>query len=393
MGDWVGCIVCFCIGLITFSYIGFINHSELPKKIERSQLWAEPSAGARWVEGKCIIHEAGISDRGGCWRQGADSTVFAKGVPFSECPGLHWCADEGGMCDCDGDVLYSGAILHQNLPVEKMAEKKLKEMLPRAKMPEPGNGNTVHSKAGTPVKCAHGEGEAFHQDPWPGRQKACFCTPRKLVTLLQHKGPIHPLDKYCPAVANSAFQREAGQSITSRRLQGQLSNLTELWEYPEGHCRGRGRGGNIFLSDAYLDKDYQVRLNWALVEVQDTSATGGNASKLRCAYTYGAPDVSREDNQDTYMAIYKKWKSYNGSSAPCYIRKGGVCGDSSCAVALNNPLDLPKDHPSFGLVKPVLFMFLGTLPFQLGLGIACYFCFKRLRRTGYSVPSCGFESD
>jgi len=285
---------------------------------------------------------------------------------------LHWCADEGGACSCVGDVLYSVAIFHSNLPVDNVVEWDLKKTVAQSKIPQSGNGNTVHSD-GKGVKCAHGVGEAFSQDPQPFMAKACFCTPKRIVTLLQQKGPIHPEGQYCPAVANSAFHEESRHGVTSRRLQGTLpqevrsiSNLTELWEYSEGHCHKDSSERGFF------DQDYQVRLNWALVEVKEGSATVGGVFKLRCAYTYGAPDVSREDRKDNDLDIYKKWKSASGSTMPCYIRKGGVCGDSSCAVALKNPLELPKDHRDFGLAGPVLFISLGLLIPAACICFACY---------------------
>lgn len=310
------CLLCCFISIFIAGLIGLQNYRNLPGEIEIAKLWASPQNGASWVETTCTVHSAGISNQGGCWepapKQGLNLMLQLNRDPllpdkFSVCPGIHWCADEGGSCDTchGGDILYSEFLFHGNQPVDHTIGETgdaLRETLLKYKVPT-GAGVTVHG-ANQPVQCAHGDGMPFTEDPAPGKSKACFCTPQNVVDLLREKGPIEPSGQNCAGLANQAFLSEANHRRLREVVSLQALNSTsQQWMYPEGYCRSEDYS-NILMIDAYaLNQDYKVYLNWALVE-----AEAGNSSKpsLRCAYEYGAPFASREDN-DVVKDIYQAW--------------------------------------------------------------------------------------
>lgn len=411
--DLIGLLYCFA-SLFVFGYIGWQNFSQMPEKTAAAKKWASPENGAVWAQGKCTVHSTGITDQGGCWHPGPKQEVQwwnwgqinrdpELPAHWSVCPGLHWCADEGGTCnDCvGGEVTYAASLFHGNYPYEVeghggadwsgevVNEAVVRETLLNAKTPTSDNV-TVRNVAG-PLQCGHGDTMPFKVDPAPGRKKFCYCTPKGIVDLVKQKGPIHPSGQFCPALTNHAFLSEA-KSIKRRRLRdfvspkGLLKSTTQKWEFPEGYCRPENTA-NSFLNDLYLwNQEYNVYLNWALVEVSVPGSQATSTPKLRCAYEYGAPFVSREDT-DEIKKIYKTWNSsVNMGQVDCYVRQGGACGMSSCAVAMKPPSELAENPPDFGPVTPVLFMLLGCCPYILCFVVICVLVVNGKKPDGAVAP-------
>eukprot|EP00931_Biecheleriopsis_adriatica_P087941 TRINITY_DN62342_c0_g1_i1.p1 TRINITY_DN62342_c0_g1~~TRINITY_DN62342_c0_g1_i1.p1 ORF type:complete len:430 (-),score=61.32 TRINITY_DN62342_c0_g1_i1:72-1361(-) len=401
------CILCCALSIFICGYIAWQNYANLPGQVQASKLWAHPQNGAEWVEGTCKVLRTGIASQGGCWEPAPKQQMNIwqtelnrdPDLPaeFSVCPGLHWCADEGGTCEkCEGgDVLYAGTLFHGNMPIDHTAAgESVRETLLQAKHPT-GKGTMLHNVNG-PVQCSHGDGAQFPEDPMPGQRKSCFCTPKEVVDLVKEKGPIHPdgeSGQTCQGIANQAFTSET----KSRRLremisQEALNTTSQLWMYPEGYCRPEDVS-NILVSDMYsFNTGYWVYLNWALVEVKNPGEP--EQPKLRCASEFGAPFASREDN-DWVKEIYKKYRSYADSETtiPCYIRKGGMCGDSSCAVALTNPSELYEKPPPFGPILPVVLMILGCCPFCLLCAFCAAVATSRIDQQNESSQLLGQQSD
>lgn len=333
-------------------YFGAVRVMDWPRQREEAKVWAAPGKGgspAIWDLRKCKVLGVGIASRGGCWRQAPESNFWYTPEPayFSECPGLRWCADEGSTCYCpDGDVLFAATQHNGNLPVGDLT-------------------NVAHLGAG-PVKCLAAPGSSFTKDPLPGERKSCFCTPKRLKDqLLKYSDPVEPADGACRERADRAFQLEAAAPVAARRklaaagdrgsaagglravglhvgdlaaspVLDSFGGTEQKWMLPDGRC-----SSNSF--DMY-ESDYPVFLPWALVEEQPTpiesGAPSGNASaaqepRLRCAFSYGADAASREE-LDGAKLLYKKWSKQESETVPCYVRLGGECGDSGCAVALED---------------------------------------------------------
>jgi len=111
------------------------------------------------------------------------------------------------------------------------------------------------------------------------------------------------------------------------------------------------------------------------VEVRQS---GSLVAKLRCAYTYGAPLASYEDKYYRFKGIYDDWNSKIGHDVRCYVRKGGVVGESQCAIALNNPAHMQDDAGTSGPMHPKVWglVFYGS---SISIGFFCmcipaFFC-------------------
>lgn len=370
-------VLCCLIALLTFGYIGILSVRSYAASVSDADFWGSPPFGVEWVAGSCKVHDTGISNRGGCWEKspGSGQLSWSDAVTggFSECPGWQWCADEGGSCDdCDGgDVMYSGALFANTLPLNLLSSNLNVALFDDMTLADaavnhvPSDSSTfqILKNVDGPVECTHGAGKPFQTDPWPGQTKACFCLPRRLKDVVTITGPIDPnpkdgLKDGCMGKANSAYVSEASLTAHRRLFESKAApeNVTAngLWALTSGHCR---RG---VLADTYMyDYNYHVYLNWALVEVQeDSPGQNSLASKLRCAYTYGAPMASYEDKFYRYSGIYHDWKSKIGQVVPCHVRKGGIIGESQCAVALKDPAKMQEDAGTSGPWYPTWWGFL-----------------------------------
>mmetsp|Transcript_126070 Transcript_126070/g.315013 ORF Transcript_126070/g.315013 Transcript_126070/m.315013 type:complete len:407 (-) Transcript_126070:90-1310(-) len=366
-------LACCCISLLIFGVIGLTATIAWSGQQGEAQAWGVPNA---WKTQQCKVHSVGVSRRGGCWMSSPHHAWGADPDPsfFSECPGWHWCANEGQTCeDCNGgDVLFAAASFAGTVPV--------------------GNQSAVLQKVDGPVVCS---ADTFGSDPMPQHTKFCFCKPASITELLHAKGPLEPEGTNCTSLANDAFDLEARGIKQSRRLglstsdQQLGSGVTiavppeslmreatgaspsnaavtlaqQKWQLPDGHCNYR-----FWMQ---FNGEYQVYLPWALVEVQDEGS-----SKLRCAYSYGAEVASREE-WDQAHKFYKAWKAKESSDMACYVREHGVCGLTGCAVALERPVDMGSQDITSRQFRNGLYYAFCIL---FALSPLMFLCYIQLRR-------------
>jgi len=367
---------CFCdvlciVSMVTLGVGGLVQILDWPNQRNRAQIWAHPEDAdlrVRWQPRQCKVLQAGIAKRGGCWRSSPDehswwrwSTLPSDPPYFSECGGVHWCANEGGECDCPGgNVRYGEADQDGTVPARK--------------------GIHANNISGS-VSCSHGPGLPFALDPAPHQPKYCFCTPATtlrwreiyesnqfgdqfIASLGQLEKDPASEDAVCQAIQKQAFQKEAvatwkkgakpklrhyNETVYARRLamddreatetgqEGRIhipsevlaANKEEKWELPKGHCKS---GFNSAFD--FLDQDYQVFLPWALVamDVQDMGRP-----KLRCASESGSEVASLEEPKKA-LAMYRRWKAMINKTVDCAERVGGESGSTGCVVALSEDI-------------------------------------------------------
>ncbi|CAE8639143.1 unnamed protein product, partial [Polarella glacialis] len=153
------------------------------------------------------------------------------------------------------------------------------------------------------------------KDPMPGASKMCFCTSGSTLSLInQKKGPIQPTRIDCAQLGDTAFDMEgAGAGRGQRRLlegdnieNNSSNNNSEMlrvnlsshfmgkWQIEDGSCGPPTDSWFVSIVDSYRPAQ-NVYLPWALVVVE----AAGEVPQLRCAYSYGAAQASREEASKT----------------------------------------------------------------------------------------------
>lgn len=263
------CEASCCCGLglcLLFLVCGFSDawhhlFNLLPPRSTHALWWSNSSA---WTVAQCKVLNAGVAYRGGCERAdlqqpGQQSVAPLDPREWRECPGISWCADEGGNCSCSGMVSFAAA---------KYATTEADPI------------HHTSSLASGSVRCALTDaGGPFDHDPALGQPKSCFCMPNDVLESIAGR----PVQKQiCSTLANNEYQM----------VDGEASSLLEL--------QGVDESGNVC---------YLLYLPWALVEIDGV---------LRCAYEFGVPDASVEDSFTAQFV--GEWMRHRGNAQQCWLR-------------------------------------------------------------------------
>ena len=151
------------------------------------------------------------------------------------CPGTYWCATDGDMCDCRGEITFAPELFNGEVYTIPEAERGYKVV---------SNGQW---RCGTDQS-----GQPYQVDPAQWRDKHCWCTPQGILDVVKQHEPPYLQKKECSEMVLTDFN-----SATQRRLT---------------------------VSDKYRFR----YAPWALVVVSSNQGFDGfpafDPSQLRCAY-------------------------------------------------------------------------------------------------------------
>jgi len=300
--------------------------------VQQAEAWEVQTA---WRQTKCKVLAAGVScdDTGlivpdSLGRVSSTCAGYKAGampnqsVPvflteqIAVCPGTYWCAKEGDMCNCKGEITYSRELFDGHVYTVPEAERAYKVM---------SNGMW---KCGTDQS-----GVQYKVDPAPWHVKHCFCTPDGIQELLRPYGAEHLHKKECSENVNFDFEskgrrlKEATHRARSL-LQRARARLHELWEPRQL---------------ASIARRTYCYTPWALVTVEDEDPFHLRTKYIRCAYEYGVPQASHRYCGTGPYNGGEVWDAENVALAwgkdplrDCWVRtqsqsqsvNGGFCGVS-----------------------------------------------------------------
>jgi len=320
VGYGIGCLCCLFILNIGLGF-AFFSAGIFVKKTEA---WDVQTA---WRQTQCKVLAAGVSctdeeSRSTCggYKAGAmpnQSVPVFLTEQIAVCPGTYWCAKEGDMCNCTGEITYSPELFDGYVYTVPEAEQAYKVM---------SNGMW---KCGTDQS-----GVQYKVDPAPWHVKHCFCTPDGIQEILRPYGAEHLHKKECSENVNFDFEskarrlREATLYRARSLLQRARTRLHQPSEPRQLHSVRRRR-------------TYRYT-PWALVTVESSSEDSFDLqtkSHIRCAYEYGVPQASGQFYSGDGPYDGGVWDAENVALAwgkdplrDCWVRtqsqsvNGGFCG-------------------------------------------------------------------
>lgn len=319
-GPCQGISMCLCgIALLSVICLPFAI-METHRRKDRAIVWDEAK---KWRRTDCAILAVGSMcvevDKGstcGGYPGGAvpnTTPAVFLGETLAACPGTYWCAQEGEMCDCIGEVSYMPELFDGSMYTLGVGDKDL----------------TVTSSG--KVKCGFDQGRSL-RDPKPGWIKHCWCTPARMLSLLGNQ--------------TFADKRECAREATAE---------FEAYEQYGGGAHTASDGDvdvrRLTTSDTRRRRTFSYT-PWALVKVtppasEDQFAPPSPAPvpQVACAYEYGVPEASYKDYTTdgpygdgvyTADALVRKWGAT--PSRECWVRDiQSVSDGRACAVAMKPP--------------------------------------------------------
>jgi len=203
------------------------------------------------------------------------------------CPGTYWCAKEGNMCNCTGEITYSPMLFDGYVYTVPEAEQSYKVM---------SHGMW---KCGTDQS-----GVQYKVDPAPWHPKHCFCTPSGIQEILRPYGAEHLHKKECSE--NVKFDFESPGRRLKEATHREPRQLHVMFRYTP----------------------------WALVTVEDEDSLDEFRTNIRCAYEYGVPEASRYYGSEARDAENVALAWGKDPLRDCWVRTqsqsqsvdGGFCG-------------------------------------------------------------------
>jgi len=323
------------IGFLTLALYGNFHTALVgPIRLRRASAW---TTGGTWMDDTCEVLAAGVASRGRC----PSATAASLGIDsYSVCPGWTKCSDEGGQCMCSGDVAYGSGLYY------------------RGDSPD-WKGTLRKESVKGPINCTNA---AFGSDPAPYTNKYCWClSSARLDLIAQTKaGPVD--SQRCELEGDAAYTRAADSSILTAEegdpirlssgfseahggLTNPMSEFDELIEEDqEKDVEDEALPGQVELletGDGYDNRRRggckSVYSPWALVKVSAGVFTVGERTRLRCAYSYGAETVSREEEEKPTQSRYRTWEQATGSEIPCTAH-------DDCTIALTPLESITRDE-------------------------------------------------
>lgn len=356
-------LVMSALFLAPFYYVIFLGVASMTGPADeelRAQAWAEPGL---WSNASCEVITAGVAFRGNC-KHGRTGETFvedlqAQDVEVGECPGMHWCADIGDVCKCDGRVTLA-ATEYGSYSIKRDYES-----------PSSHAQSIDLNGTDTDVQCDFISPHApFRGDPAPFYPKACFCTP--LAILKAMDGAI--AQRLVPADGTEPHSYSCAQQalLEYTRPTGGLPAMAG----PRGKTPGVStkdlekalrEEGDIELLEYRADyftvnKDPSPRSKlcqkifepWALVAASSTNEKGQMVTALRCAYN-GVPFASRTSSLSTAAALVTSWK--NVATRSCSVRHALTSGGiDQCSVALEDVKQLEDEEATSRVWSAVLLL-------------------------------------
>eukprot|EP00439_Symbiodinium_sp_Y106_P040009 s2138_g4.t2 len=392
-----GCVVCcFCFAWIAviFSVVGIHDMGDF---LNKAEAWDDSTM---WQQATCEVLASGVSctdkeSRSTCsgYKAGAmpstQPPVFLT-EQIAVCPGTYWCAKEGELCRCNGEITYAPELFDGYVYTVPSAEMSYKV------------ASSSTWKCGTDQS-----GKPYAMDPAPWHVKHCWCTPQGILDILKKHDASTLHKKECSEAVNFDFDRPARRLEEGPQAVRHVDTEEDEEEDDEELIEGEDTGPRALLSRHMVDAaparslkgDSRRRRTysytpWALVSLKKESfdsldAEDGN-KQISCAYEFGVPVASsaqyRSDGPYSgpvweVEKLAKKWG--NVSTRPCWIRMRGEAGErlASCAVALEKPGSLKdKAEGSIQGAWSFLWIVLGLAVFCTGLlGVVVVFIVKTLQ--------------
>mmetsp|Transcript_8239 Transcript_8239/g.19719 ORF Transcript_8239/g.19719 Transcript_8239/m.19719 type:complete len:424 (-) Transcript_8239:54-1325(-) len=382
-----GCVVCcFCFAWIAviFSVVGIHDMGDF---LNKAEAWDDSTM---WQQATCEVLASGVSctdkeSRSTCsgYKAGAmpstQPPVFLT-EQIAVCPGTYWCAKEGELCRCNGEITYAPELFDGYVYTVPSAEMSYKV------------ASSSTWKCGTDQS-----GKPYAMDPAPWHVKHCWCTPQGILDILKKHDASTLHKKECSEAVNFDFDRPARRLEEGPQAVRHVDTEEDEEEDDEELIEGEDledTGPRALLSRHMVDAaparslkgDSRRRRTysytpWALVSLKKESfdsldAEDGN-KQISCAYEFGVPAASSAlyksdgpyQSADVWRAedVAKKWGSV--SSRPCWVRarSDGVKGLADCAPALDKPGALTDEATAkTELAQRRLWIFLGLSVFCTG---------------------------
>jgi len=309
-----------------------------PVRLARANAWTRPGA---WVDDTCKVLAVGIASRGRCYADDAASLGIDS---YSVCPGWTQCSAEEGQCKCSGDVAFGSGLYG------------------RGDSPD-WKGTVRKQGIDGSINCTS---VAFGSDPAPYIPKYCWCLSSARLDLIAQSKVGSVDQQRCELEGDRAYTRVADRSTVAAeevdpiRLSSGFSEahrgsinptpefdaeLIEDKENEEKDEADESLPGQIELletGDGYDNRRRggckSVYSPWALVKVSAGDFAAGERTRLRCAYSYGAEILSREEQKDTAESLYQSWEqAATGMEIPCTAH-------DDCTIALSPLESLARDE-------------------------------------------------
>lgn len=299
-------VIALPVGIVACSLLlCFLVLTQQPQA--RGASWADPS---RWQEQDCEVLALGVSCTDMATGGTCDSLPIKSDKPSStpvfftyehraSCPGSYYCAGEGEGCLCDGEVLYAPEAFNG---VEFVYQDVVSEY-------------RLQSYGDNLVCGTDSMGVAFLKDPAPNKRKHCWCTPRKLMNLVNEKYILGSGKEECTREANVDFA--LADDIAGQRVDPKARRLTK--------------------------SPMLTYTPWALVSLgtdssAQKSAGGQPIGSVACAFAKGATLASYGDFRSEGTSAAKQAEAMASSwrqTNKCWVHKTGR--SSGCAVSMALP--------------------------------------------------------
>eukprot|EP00931_Biecheleriopsis_adriatica_P056460 TRINITY_DN33451_c0_g1_i1.p1 TRINITY_DN33451_c0_g1~~TRINITY_DN33451_c0_g1_i1.p1 ORF type:complete len:421 (+),score=53.46 TRINITY_DN33451_c0_g1_i1:45-1307(+) len=334
----IGLLCCTGVGLFCVISSG-VGLKVLNDEIDQAKKW---DGIWLWEQVECTVLSTGVScvdEESGSTCAGYPAGKVPSGQPMvflteaiAACPGSYWCAKEGDMCNCTGQVTYATELFNGERYTYTAAQSR-----------------EFSSEAHGLVQCGlDGNGRKF-RDPAPGRTKHCWCSPEELLELI---GTDSTLNKeHCAAQSTASFDRtpeppnQIGRRMDSLEANDSSDGSANL---DAGTAQEKEADVRHLTSSPRRRRTYSYA-PWALVKVplpHDSFSSGDASSRLACAYEHGVPKASYGDfeSDGAYSGavwqvedVVKKWGKH--SHRQCWVRTEGrnAREGAECAVAMERP--------------------------------------------------------
>jgi len=315
--------------------------------VRRAEAWELQTA---WRQTQCKVLAAGVSctdDESRTTCGGYKAGVMPnQSVPvflteqIAVCPGTYWCAKEGDMCNCTGEITYSPELFDGYVYTVPEAEQAYKV------------------KSDGMWKCGTDQsGVQYKVDPAPWHVKHCFCTPDGIQKILNPYGAENLHKKECSENANFDFEelprRLSDMTLTTKDATQRARRLFQRLK------QGSPKAALRQLHNSRRRRTYRYT-PWALVTVEDSFDS--ETKPISCAYEFGVPQASGQIHQGDGPYKGDVWDAENVALdwgrdpvRPCWVRAQGQSASGFCALAMIAPGRLQEYAKTTQFVVSIMF--------------------------------------